>query len=86
MKQSSRVAAGVMCLMIAVLAAAEPAKKAVAVKPPWQRLLQGEDAKKAAEQEKQLLRLLEAGKFEDALMGNRSRVGSLGFQGVRERR
>src|SRR5262249_11777534 len=32
----------------------EPAKKTEAVKPPWQRLLQGEDAKKAEEQEKQL--------------------------------
>ncbi len=43
------------------------AKKAEAVKPPWQRYLQGEDAKKAAEQEKQLTQLQEAGKFEEAL-------------------
>jgi tetratricopeptide (TPR) repeat protein len=36
-------------------------------RPPWQRLLQGEDAKKAAELEKRLDALQEAGKFEEAL-------------------
>jgi tetratricopeptide (TPR) repeat protein len=36
-------------------------------KPQWQRLLQGDDAKKADEQEKQLAQLQEAAKFEDAL-------------------
>jgi CHAT domain-containing protein/tetratricopeptide (TPR) repeat protein len=38
-----------------------------ATKPPWQRLLQGDDAKKAKDWEERLDRLQEAGKFEDAL-------------------
>ena len=67
MNQSCQVAVGVFCLLGALGAAAEPAKKAEAMKPPWQRLLQGEDAKKAAEQEKRMAELQEAGKFEDAL-------------------
>ncbi|MHB1426036.1 MAG: tetratricopeptide repeat protein [Gemmataceae bacterium] len=71
MKRSSRVSAGVLGLMVALLTAAlpaeEPAKKAEAVKPPWQRLLQGADAKKAAEQEKKLAQLHEAGQFAEAL-------------------
>src|SRR5437899_1997231 len=45
----------------------EPAKVPPADKPPWQRLLQGEDAKKATEQAKQLEQLQADGKFEDAL-------------------
>jgi tetratricopeptide (TPR) repeat protein len=45
------------------MAAAEPAR----VKPPWQRLLQGEDARKAKELEKRVGALQEAGKFEEAL-------------------
>jgi tetratricopeptide (TPR) repeat protein len=36
-------------------------------KPPWQRLLQGADAKKAEKLDKQLEELQEAGKFEEAL-------------------
>jgi tetratricopeptide (TPR) repeat protein len=36
-------------------------------KPPWQRLLQGEDVKKVAEQEKKLAELQEAGQFVEAL-------------------
>jgi tetratricopeptide (TPR) repeat protein len=38
-----------------------------APKPPWQRLLQGDDAKNAAEQEKKLEQLQEAGQFAEAL-------------------
>ena len=67
MNQSCQVAVGVFCLLGALGAAEEPAKKAEAIKPPWQRLLQGEDAKKAAEQERRLAQGQEAGKFEDAL-------------------
>jgi tetratricopeptide (TPR) repeat protein len=40
----------------------EPARK-----PPWQRLLQGNDVKKVAEQEKKLAQLQEAGQFVEAL-------------------
>ena len=36
-------------------------------RPPWQRLLQGEDARKAAAQARQLEQLQTAGKFADAL-------------------
>ena len=36
-------------------------------RPPWQRLLQGEDARKAAAQVRQLEQLQTAGKFADAL-------------------
>jgi hypothetical protein len=66
------VGAAVLAWVLAALAGAslragEPAKEPPAGKPPWQRLLQKEDARKAAEQEKQLLRLQEAGKFEGAL-------------------
>ncbi len=70
MRRSSWSAAGVMGLMIALLAilrADEPAKKPHASKPPWQRMLQGEDATKAAEQEKKLAELQEAGQFTEAL-------------------
>jgi tetratricopeptide (TPR) repeat protein len=60
-----------MGLMIALVAMAlpaeEPTKKTDAVKPPWQRMLQGEDAKKAAEQEKKLTQLQEDGRFAEAL-------------------
>ena len=47
--------------LVLAAVAAEPAQ------PPWQRLLQGEDAKKAAEQERRLAQGQEAGKFEEAL-------------------
>jgi tetratricopeptide (TPR) repeat protein len=63
MERSSGVARAVWrsgLVLLAALGAAEPSK------PPWQRLLQGDDAKKAAEQEKQLEQLQEAGKFADA--------------------
>jgi hypothetical protein len=79
MKQLSCVAAGMLCLL-GVVPAAEPAKKAEAVKPPWQRYLQGEDARKAAEQEKKLAQLQEGGllatalKVAEALTELRSRV------------
>jgi tetratricopeptide (TPR) repeat protein len=49
------------------LRAEEPAKAPPRDKPAWQRLLQGEDARKAAEQENQLLKLQEKGEFENAL-------------------
>jgi tetratricopeptide (TPR) repeat protein len=59
---------GVLAALAADVARAdEPAKAPPASKPPWQRLLQGEDAKRAGEQEKQLAELQAAGKFEDAL-------------------
>ena len=45
----------------------EPAKTPASVKPPWQRLLQGEDARTAAAQTRQLVPLRTAGKFEEAL-------------------
>ena len=71
MKRSSGVSAGVVCLAVALLAAAlgaeEPGKASPPAKPPWQRLLQGDDARKAAEQEKRLAQGQEEGKFEDAL-------------------
>jgi CHAT domain-containing protein len=47
--------------------AAEPAGDPSAIKPPWQRYLQGDDARQAAEWKKQLAQLAEAGKFEEAL-------------------
>jgi hypothetical protein len=50
MKLSSGVGMGVLVLKVALLAAAlradGPVKKAEAVKQPWQRLLEGEDARK----------------------------------------
>jgi CHAT domain-containing protein len=45
----------------------DDAKKQGVEKPPWQRYLQGDDAKKAVEQEKQRTQLQEAGKFKEAL-------------------
>jgi tetratricopeptide (TPR) repeat protein len=38
-----------------------------ASKPPWQRLLHGEEATRTAQQEKELFRLQQAGKFAEAL-------------------
>jgi tetratricopeptide (TPR) repeat protein len=49
--------------LVTVALAAEPPRE----KPPWQRLLQGDDARKAHKLEEQLQELLEAAKFEDAL-------------------
>jgi len=43
-----------------VLGAAEPSAKVPASKSPWQRLLQGDEARKAAEQERELARLKNA--------------------------
>jgi tetratricopeptide (TPR) repeat protein len=54
-------------LLVVALRAGEPPEKFDAVKPAWQRLLQGEDAKKAAEQETKLAQLQEAGQFPEAL-------------------
>jgi tetratricopeptide (TPR) repeat protein len=48
-------------LLAGALGAAEPSK------PPWQRLLQGDDAKKAVEQEKKRSELAESGQFANAL-------------------
>jgi tetratricopeptide (TPR) repeat protein len=48
-------------VLVAALPAAEPAKQ------PRQRMLQGDDARKAEEREKKLAQLQEAGKFEEAL-------------------
>jgi hypothetical protein len=71
MKRSSGVAAGVVCLAVALRAAAlhaeEPGKASPPAKPPWQRLLRGEEAKKAAEQEARLAKLRESAEFADAL-------------------
>jgi hypothetical protein len=57
----------VLMLAAGALRSDEPPKAPGSDKPPWQRLLQGEDAKKAAEQKKQLDELQAAGKFEEAL-------------------
>jgi tetratricopeptide (TPR) repeat protein len=71
MRRSSGVAAGVVGLAVASLAAAlhaeEPAKAPPPAKPPWQRLLRGDDARKAAEQEKRLTEWQEAVRFAEAL-------------------
>jgi tetratricopeptide (TPR) repeat protein len=45
----------------------EPAPVPPAAKPPWRRLLQGNEARQAAEQEKHLAQLQEAGQFNEAL-------------------
>jgi tetratricopeptide (TPR) repeat protein len=58
---------GVMGPWAAGVPADEPAKAATAPKPPWQRLLQGEDARRAAELEAQLLKLTESGELAGAL-------------------
>jgi tetratricopeptide (TPR) repeat protein len=50
-------------LACAALAAGGPA----AEKPPWQRLLQGDDARQAQALEKQITALQQAGQFEEAL-------------------
>jgi hypothetical protein len=49
------------------LSADEAAKNASPGKPPWQRYLQGEDARRAAEQEKELAQLQQAGRLTEAL-------------------
>jgi tetratricopeptide (TPR) repeat protein len=49
------------------LAALGPADEPAAAKPPWQRMLQGDDARKAQTLEEHLQGLQEAGKFEAAL-------------------
>ena len=71
MNRPSRLAAGVMGAMLALLTAElpaeKPSKKAEAVKPPWQRMLQGAEAEKATEQEKKLAQLQEVGLFAEAL-------------------
>jgi tetratricopeptide (TPR) repeat protein len=58
--------------MVAVMAggalwAEEPSRSSAPTRPPWQRLLQGEDARKAAEQQKRLSQLWAAGDFAEAL-------------------
>jgi tetratricopeptide (TPR) repeat protein len=54
-------------LLPGLATADEAAKKAASSKPPWQRTLQGEDAKKAAEQANKLDQLEEAGQLAEAL-------------------
>jgi tetratricopeptide (TPR) repeat protein len=49
--------------LVMLLSAEEP----VPQKPPWQRLLQGDDARKARTLDERLQELQEAGKFEEAL-------------------
>src|SRR5271165_5188905 len=49
------------------LGAREPEQPLAGQKPPWQRLLQGEDAKKAKELKERITKLSEAGRFQDAL-------------------
>jgi tetratricopeptide (TPR) repeat protein len=62
----------VCCLGLAGLAVAQvrvaaPTPEAGTSRPPWQRLLQGTEAKKAAELEARIEQLQEAGKWEEAL-------------------
>src|SRR2546428_445495 len=45
----------------------ERGKASPGAKPPWQRLLQGEDDRKAEQQDQRLGQLKRAGSFEDAL-------------------
>jgi tetratricopeptide (TPR) repeat protein len=54
-------ASGVVCLLLV------PALAAAADRPAWQRQLQGDDAKKAAELDRQVAALEAAGKFAEAL-------------------
>jgi tetratricopeptide (TPR) repeat protein len=61
----------VLGLLAALLGAVRPAeeggKQGAESKPPWQRYLQGDDARKAAEQEKQLVEWLQAGNLAEAM-------------------
>jgi tetratricopeptide (TPR) repeat protein len=61
------LAALAMLAPFANLGAREPEQPVAGQKPPWQRLLQGEDAKKAKELEDQIAKLTEAGRFDEAL-------------------
>jgi tetratricopeptide (TPR) repeat protein len=61
------LAAGLALFAGTVLAAWEPAGEPPAAAPPWQRLLQAEDERKAAELGKRLESLQEGGKFDEAL-------------------
>jgi hypothetical protein len=56
-----------LVVLTGVLGAKEPADKEKVVKPQWQRLLQGEDAKKAEDYEKKLTELEDAGQYAEAL-------------------
>jgi CHAT domain-containing protein/tetratricopeptide (TPR) repeat protein len=56
-----------MIILTALAGAALDAAAPPASKPPWQRLLQGKDARKAAELEKELARLQAKDRFEEAL-------------------
>jgi tetratricopeptide (TPR) repeat protein len=67
MKRPFTVAVVSISMMGVLLAAEGPGKKPQSVEPPWQRLLQGADAKKAAEQESRVSQLQEAGHFAEAL-------------------
>ena len=67
--QGTRAMVLVGLIGVAGMSAAQTqaADKPALVKPPWQRLLRGEDDRKAAAQERQLEQLQTAGKFDDAL-------------------
>ena len=69
--RQSRVPMAALTIVTAVLAAlactALDAAAPPVSKPPWQRLLKGEDAIKAAGMEQELTRLQAAGRFEEAL-------------------
>jgi CHAT domain-containing protein/tetratricopeptide (TPR) repeat protein len=70
MKRARAVAAVLFGLLLAPGGAAiraDAPKQDAAGKPPWQRLLQGEDARRAKELEERLGKAQEAGKFENAL-------------------
>jgi hypothetical protein len=72
--QRSRAHVGIVSLAAlamlspsANLGAREPEQPVAGQKLPWQRLLNGEDAKKAKELKERMAKLQEAAKFEDAL-------------------
>ncbi len=55
-----------LCVFAAGVAAQEPKKDAPATKPQWQRMLTGDDAKRAAELEQQIKKLEAADKRDEA--------------------
>jgi tetratricopeptide (TPR) repeat protein len=68
MRQFERIIVAMACVTWVGLASDLPlGADEAAPKPPWQRLLQGDEAHKAAQQEKKLAQLQEAGKFAQAL-------------------
>jgi tetratricopeptide (TPR) repeat protein len=70
MKRTRAVAAllsGLLLVPAAAALRADAPKQEAAGKPPWQRLLQGEDVRQAKELEERLGKALEAGQWKDAL-------------------